>query len=182
MSVPTLPPPPRPLPPPQTLSVAPIQFPPPPFFSSFPQHLPLPPYPNAQALPPFATPNLLPTPHYFFPTHPIPIQQSCYWPSQFGQYIPQYTPAQSSLPLKNLDPKSTLQPSPKLNSHISQAKPPPLPGENGGILLLFVSTQRLSSWLLMGVVWILTPLKNRARIMVLFGLLDRVWIGSLHAW
>ena len=119
------------LPPPQTLSVAPIQFPPPPFFSSFPQHLPLPPYPNAQALPPFATPNLLPTPQYFFPTHPIPIQQSCYWPSQFGQYIPQYTPAQSSLPLKNLDPKSTLQPSPKLNSHISQAKPPPLPGGTG---------------------------------------------------
>ena len=74
MSAPTLPPKPRPLPPPQTLPVAPIQFPPPPFFSSFPQHLPPPPYPNAQALPPFATPNLLPTPHYFFSTHPIPIQ------------------------------------------------------------------------------------------------------------
>ena len=46
-----------------------------------------------------------------------------------------------------------------------------------------VLTQRPSSWLLIEVVWILIPsLKNGASIMVLFGLVDWVRIGSLHAW
>ena len=52
-----------------------------------------------------------------------------------------------------------------------------------GTLHLFILTQRHSSWLLMGVIWIHIPsLKNEASIMVLFRLVDWVWIGSLHAW
>ena len=96
-------------------------FPPPSSLPSFPQHFPPLPYPNAQAVPPFANPNLLPTPQYLFPCHPTPIQQPIHWPSQFGQYIPQYTPVQPPLPLNILNPKpSSMQPSPKAQAKTSQ--------------------------------------------------------------
>ena len=145
-------------------------IPPPPHLSSRPQQLP-PPLIHAQANPPFVNfPNL----HYFFPPPQIPFQQPCYWPSQFGQYIPHHTPTQPSLPPLNLNPPKT-PPS-------SQTKPSPSHG-NGGNLLFFALTQRPSSWLLTEDVWILIPLqKNRARTMVLSGLVDRAWTGSLHAW
>ena len=73
-----------------------------------------------------------------------------------------------SLNLKDLNPKpSMLQHPPKSlpNSHTTQAKLLLNQGGQWGTLHLLVLTQRHSSWLLMGVVWIHIPsLKNRASI------------------
>ena len=101
--------------------------------------------------------------------------------NMFGQYILHHTPTQPSLPPQNLNPPK-LQPSSTSTSRSSQAKPSLHMG-NRGNLLFFALTHRPFSWLLTKVVWILIPLlKNRAGIMVLSGLVDQVWIGSLHAW
>ncbi|KAK7828851.1 hypothetical protein CFP56_029888 [Quercus suber] len=96
------------LPPPPNLSSRPLQLPPPP------------PLIHAQANPPFVNfPNL----PYFFPPPQISFQQPCYWPSQFGQYIPHLTPTQPSLPPPNPNP-----PKPPPSSH---SKPSPSHGERG---------------------------------------------------
>ena len=110
MSAPTLPPPPYP-------PFRPLQQFPPPLL-------------HAQANPPFVNPNCFPNLHHFFPPYQIPLQQPCYWPSQFGQYIPNHMPVQPSLPPLNLNPPK-LPPSPTNTSHSSQIKPLPSHGEQG---------------------------------------------------
>ena len=110
MSAPTLPPPPYP-------PFRPLQQFPPPLL-------------HAQANPPFVNPNCFPNLHHFFPPYQIPLQQSCYWPSQFGQYIPNHMPVQPSLPPLNLNPPK-LPPSPSNTSLPSQIKPLPSHGEQG---------------------------------------------------
>ena len=153
-------------------------LPPPPHHPSRPQ-LP-PPLLHAQANPPFVNPNCFPNLHYFFPPYQIPFQQPCYWPSQFGQYIPHHTSTQPSLLPQNLNPPK-LPPSSTDTSHSSQTKPSPSHGERGNSAFFLHWHKGLL--LLTKDVWILIPLlKNRASTMVLFGLVDRVWIGSLHAW
>ena len=110
----------------QPMSVA--TLPPPPHHPSRPQ-LP-PPLLHAQANPPFVNPNCFPNLHYFFPPYQIPFQQPCYWPSQFGQYIPHHTSTQPSLLPQNLNPPK-LPPSSTDTSHSSQTKPSPSHGERG---------------------------------------------------
>ena len=106
-------------------------IPPPPHLSSRPQQLPPPPpLTHAQANPPFVNfPNF----PFFFPPPQIPFQQPCYWPSQFGQYIPHHTPTQTSLPPLNHNPPKP-QPS-------SQSKPSPSHGDQGKSVSFRIDTK-----------------------------------------
>ena len=113
-------------------------LPPPPHHPSRPQ-LP-PPLLHAQANPPFVNPNCFPNLHYFFPPYQIPFQQPCYWPSQFGQYIPHHTSTQPSLLPQNLNPPK-LPPSSTDTSHSSQTKPSPSHGEQGKSAFFRIDTK-----------------------------------------